>query len=219
MRRDLEREREDPGGAEKALVRSLLAGDEAAFEQFADEYLPALYRFAQRRLRDHEISEEVVQATAVKAISKLSGFRSEAALMTWLCAICRNEIAGYFRRRGREGTAVELDEQGVAAGAPIGSAPPDDPETRLLGLERSELVHEALDALPFHYGRALEWKYLERLPVREIAERLGMGPKAAESMLTRARSAFRELYSRLAEMPGGLSGPVAVAGGAGRREG
>jgi len=217
MRRELERESVDPQGAERALVRSLLAGDEAAFEQFADDYLPPLYRFAQRRLRDHELSEEVVQATAVKAVAKLSGFRGEAGLMTWLCAICRNEIAAHFRRRGREGIAVELDEQAVAAGASVGIDEPEDPELRLLGLERTELVHEALDALPPHYGRALEWKYLERLPVREIAERLGVGPKAAESVLTRARNAFRDLYRRLAEMPGGLTGPVAVADGAGRR--
>lgn len=217
MRRDLGREREDPRGAERALVQSLLAGDAAAFDEFADDYLPALYRFAQRRLRDHETTEEVVQATAVKAVAKLSTFRGEAGLMTWLCAICRNEIAAYFRRRGREGTPVELDEQAVAAGTSVGAAPPDDPEARLLGLERSELVHEALDALPPHYGRALEWKYLERISVREIAERLDMGPKAAESMLTRARKAFRDLYLRLAVMPGGLSGPVAVADGAARR--
>ena len=37
----------------------------------------------------------------------------------------------------------------------------------------------------------LEWKYVDGLPVQEIAQRLAIGPKAAESLLTRAREAFR----------------------------
>jgi RNA polymerase sigma-70 factor, ECF subfamily len=35
---------------EKALVERMLAGDEAAMEEFADEYFPGLYRFALSRL-------------------------------------------------------------------------------------------------------------------------------------------------------------------------
>jgi DNA-directed RNA polymerase specialized sigma24 family protein len=41
----------------------------------------------------------------------------------------------------------------------------------------------------------LEWKYIHELSVQEIAERLGVGYKAAESLLTRARAAFREGFS------------------------
>jgi DNA-directed RNA polymerase specialized sigma24 family protein len=43
----------------------------------------------------------------------------------------------------------------------------------------------------------LEWKYLDRVPVEEIATRLGLGAKAAESLLTRARQAFRTSYESL----------------------
>jgi DNA-directed RNA polymerase specialized sigma24 family protein len=55
----------------------------------------------------------------------------------------------------------------------------------------------ALDLLPPHYSQALEWKYLERLPVLEIAARMGVQAKAAESLLTRARQAFRTSYQSL----------------------
>jgi DNA-directed RNA polymerase specialized sigma24 family protein len=52
--------------------------------------------------------------------------------------------------------------------------------------------------LPDRYGDALKWKYLEELPVEQIAGRLGVGHKAAESLLTRARAAFRDSFSRVA---------------------
>ena len=55
-------------------------------------------------------------------------------------------------------------------------------------------MHEALDHLPVHYGQVLEWKYTDGLAVKEMAERLEMTPKAVESLLTRARVAFREQF-------------------------
>jgi RNA polymerase sigma-70 factor, ECF subfamily len=52
--------------------------------------------------------------------------------------------------------------------------------------------------LPAHYADALEWKYIDEVSVQEIGIRLGLGPKAAESLLTRARSAFRDAFRALA---------------------
>jgi DNA-directed RNA polymerase specialized sigma24 family protein len=70
------------------------------------------------------------------------------------------------------------------------------------------LVRLTLDQLPARYGDALEWKYVEGLSVKEIAVRLGVGPKAAESLLTRARQAFRDAFATLSPgLPGaGLEG-------------
>ena len=67
----------------------------------------------------------------------------------------------------------------------------DDPETALRRRELSALVRLMLDHLPGRYGDVLEWKYMEGLSVDEIAGRLGVGYKAAESLLARARAAFR----------------------------
>ena len=78
------------------------AGDEAAFEEFYDSYFQALYRFALARLgQDAELAKEMAQATVCKAIEKLSSYRGEAALFSWLCTICRFEISGHFKRERR----------------------------------------------------------------------------------------------------------------------
>ncbi len=52
-----------------------------------------------------------------------------------------------------------------------------------------------LDYLPDRYGDALEWKYIQELSVQEIAARLKVSPKAAESLLSRAREAFRDAFA------------------------
>lgn len=61
--------------------------------------------------------------------------------------------------------------------------------------ETARLVQVVLDRLPDRYGDALEWKYIEGLSVAEIAVRLGVATKAAESLLARARVAFRDAFS------------------------
>lgn len=178
---------------EKALIERMLAGDEAAMEELADEYFPPLYRFALARLGgDTELAREVVQTTVCKALAKLETFRGEAPLLAWLCACCRNEIRMSFRARKRLKT-VELEEDLASEG--------DLPEGALARKEKVRHVHAALDLLPPRYARALEWKYVERLPVKEIAERLRLGAKAAESLLTRARQAFREGYEQVSLGP------------------
>jgi RNA polymerase sigma-70 factor (ECF subfamily) len=175
-----------------ALARRMLAGEEVAFARFTRDYLPPLYRFALRRSHgDLELAREIVQATVCKAIARLDGYRGEALLTTWLCACCRNEIAAHYRRGGRE---VELDGEPAGRLAHALVAPGDSAEDAALNREMAARVHETLDALPPDYGRVLEWKYLEDLPVEEIARRLERHPKAAESLLTRAREAFRRQY-------------------------
>ena len=59
------------------------------------------------------------------------------------------------------------------------------------------IVEATLDSLPGRYGEVLEWKYIDGLSVTEIAARLGVGAKAAESLLTRAREAFRDAIKEL----------------------
>ena len=176
-----------PDGEERELVKRLRAGDESAFETFSEHYIAGLYRFALRRLdRDAELTREIVQSTVCKVIEKLDGYRGDAPLFTWMCAICRNEIAAHFRRAGRRPKEVALLEDVAQESA----------ET-----ETAELVHAALDRLPPSYARAMEWRYLDGLEVADVARRLALTYKAAESLLSRARSAFREVYERLDAAP------------------
>ena len=182
------------------LARRLIAGEEAAFSEFFEGYFSPLYRFALARMdHDADAAEEVVQATFCKAIPKLGTYRGEASLLTWLCTFCRHEISDYFRRSGSPHREVELveDQPEIAAALQSLAAASAGPEGSLLAREIARLVHVALDQLPLRYAHALEWKYAEGMSVQEIAARLGLSPKAAESLLTRAREAFREGFAAL----------------------
>ena len=191
----------DAHQSDRELVQRMLGGDEEAFRQFFDLHFPGLYRFALVRLgHDADAAEEVAQSALAKVVRKLHTYRGEASLFTWVCTFCRWEISAWHAQRSRRGVAVELIEESAevrAALESLSAVDSDGPRERLLRREVGALVRLTLDQLPVRYGDALEWKYVEGLSVKEIAVRLGVGPKAAESLLTRARQAFRDAFATL----------------------
>ena len=101
--------REPDLSGEQELLKRMLAGDERAFDAFFETYFPRLYRFALPRLRrDEDATREVVQGTLIKAMRRLDTFRGDAALFTWLCQICRREIADHVRTLRRHDSRVVL---------------------------------------------------------------------------------------------------------------
>jgi RNA polymerase sigma factor (sigma-70 family) len=99
---------------------------------------------------------------------------------------------------------AEDDQEVSAALESLGAVTGDGPEDALQREEVARFVHVALDLLPGRYADVLEWKYVDDLSVNEIADRLELTPKAAESLLTRARAAFRDGFSTLTRYGSGL---------------
>lgn len=184
-------------------MKRLLAGEERAFTQFFDENFSRLYRFALARLSDDpESTREVVQSALSKALMKIHTYRGESALFTWLCVICRNELIDWMRRNARYAEHIVLTEDYPEIRAVIESldAPlSDSPAAQYQRYEASRLIQVALDKLPPRYGDALEWKYIEGHSVKVIAHRLNLSVEAAQSLLARAKQAFREMYGTLTE--------------------
>lgn len=196
---------------DRAVARRILGGDEAAFRELFDRYFPRLYRFALARVGgDRDTAQDIVQETFCNAIERLDSYRGEAALYTWFCQICRNVLNDHFRKKGRGAERVVLIEDQPNARAilesltaPVG----DEPETGVWRQQLHRIVEATLDSLPGRYGEILEWKYIDGLSVAEIAQRLEVGGKAAESLLTRARGAFRDAIVELSGVAEDLSGP------------
>jgi len=186
---------------EKQLIQRMLGGDEQAFEAFFNAYFPRIYRFALPRLNgDVEAAREVVQAALAKAMRRIGDFRGESALFTWICQICRREAVDYIRSRRRHVKHLVLidDRPELRFAIEAIEAPEEYDLVRQYGrAEVGRLVRVVLDRLPSNYGDALEWKYMEGSSVEEIGERLGIGTIAAQSLLARARIAFREALEQV----------------------
>ncbi len=144
------------------------------------------------------MAEDVAQTTLTKAIDRLETYRGEAALFSWLCTICRHEISAVVKRAALVPVVLVEDDSSVRAAFESLIDPDGTPESALRSVELARQVKVTLDSLPVDYGDALEWKYIDGLSVVEIGNRLGRSRKAAESLLNRAREAFRDGFAALA---------------------
>ena len=182
---------------DRSLAARVAAGDQGAFDAFFKEYFPRLFRFTLTRVdNNEELAEEIVQRTMCIVVRKMGSFRGEALLFTWLCQICRSETSAVFRQRNlelREDIPIE-DHPAVQAALESVAADDGRPESAQRRDEIANFVRVTLEHLPTNYATALEMKYVLGCSVREIAEQLTIGEKAAESILSRARAAFKERF-------------------------
>jgi RNA polymerase sigma-70 factor (ECF subfamily) len=180
------------------LVGRLMSRDQVAFQEFFDDYFPRLFRFIVRRVGDdQEAARDIVQAALTRGVRRLETYRGEASLFTWLCQITRRELSDHLARLQREQTyvhrLVELEDDPNNR-AILESIPADaacEPEAVAQREDLAARVHAALDYLPSRYAKVLELKYLEELSVEAIAARLGVSVISVQSLLARARQAFR----------------------------
>lgn len=181
---------------ERELLRRLRRGEQAALDAFFAAHFDRLYRFIYYRAAgDRQAAEDITQESLIAALNGLERFDGRSALYTWLCGIARHKIGDHFRRLQR------LSELRDALSAEPATA--SDPYEQTEHAERRELVLASLQALPAHYQQALVLKYLDRVSGRELAAQLAISEDAAESLLARARSAFRRAYRERGAVPGG----------------
>jgi RNA polymerase sigma-70 factor, ECF subfamily len=181
---------------DRRLARRILGGDEQALRSFMDDYFPRLYRYAVHRLPNHADVEDVVQVTLTQAARRLETYRGEASLATWLIQICRHEISRQLHDNEVRSDMMApflSDDLLRSIVESIESDPEHSPEKTGRRAEIISLIQFALDQLPENYALALELKYIEGFSSKDIADRLSISDEATQSLLARARRAFRDV--------------------------
>lgn len=177
-----------------ALVDRMLRDDEQAMNEFCVLYFPRVYRFALLRLASPEDADDVVQVVLSNAARRIETYRGRSTLLAWLLAICRREVSKHLAAAGRHQDLVSLHarehvDEVEAVSAPAGAEPSAIAERHQLLAQ----VRESLDRLPERQALVLELKYVDGYSSQEIASRLDISDEAAQSLLARARRAFREV--------------------------
>ncbi len=174
------------------LIRAIQGGDRESLTMLYRQHVRAVWRYVHAHLSwDDQATEDVVSETFLAAVRTVQTFDPQRGTASgWLLGIARNKLRDHFRKAGRA-----AGDEPLAAGAAV-DATSDGPDGGLITAEARDAVIRTLNTLGDEERLALEWKYLESLSVREIAERLGRTEKAAEAILYRARVAFRRVYAR-----------------------
>jgi RNA polymerase sigma-70 factor (ECF subfamily) len=138
-----------------------------------------------------QVAEDLCSETFVAAADAAARSAIPDVSVRWLIGVARHKLADHWRRAAREERRLRL----------VGDATDDshDPWDAHLDSARALTVLEQLGP---HHRAALTFRYLDDLPVPDVAEVLGRTVHATEALLVRARAAFRRAYLDTEEVSG-----------------
>jgi RNA polymerase sigma-70 factor (ECF subfamily) len=148
-----------------------------------EEALPHVYGYLLARCGDRSLAEDLTAEAFLAAVVALRRPQAPEPTVPWLIGVARHKLADHWRRREREERGLRLVDSGTEHC--------DDPWDETIDAIRARTV---LAALGPHHRAALTLRYVDGLPVAEVAECLGRTVHATEALLVRARTAFRRSY-------------------------
>jgi len=190
----------DGGGPMQKLLSQAFGGDKDALGRLLDLHRGYLRAIAQRELGgklDARLdASDLVQQTCLSACREFSQFegRQVGEFIVWLGRIHEQNIKDVIRAHVQaDRRAVDRERRMDALGGQdwaADSAP--SPSARMLASEQAVVLTHALEKLPELQREAIRLRYLEGLPVAEIANRLGCSVSAVAGLLKRGMRALRE---------------------------
>jgi RNA polymerase sigma-70 factor (ECF subfamily) len=171
---------------DEVLLALYAGGDPAAARILTSRLVPRVLAYASRLLGgDRAEAEDVAQEAMLRLWRAAPGWRAgEARISTWLYRVVTNLATDRLRTRGRRGAHLPLDE----SPEPEDSGP--GAEAQMIEGERMDALSHALAALPDRQREAVVLRHLEGLSNPEIAEVMGVGVEAVESLTARGKRAL-----------------------------
>lgn len=163
----------------------------AALLKLYDTALPEVYGYLLSRCGSRAVAEDLTAEVFLAAVAAVR--RDDPPLVStgWLLGTARHKLVDHWRRSGREARGVQMIAAQVAVLV--------DPWDAQLDALRARQV---LERLGTHHRAALVLRYVDDLPVPQVAAALGRTLHATEALLVRARRAFRQTYTLGQEVDG-----------------
>lgn len=176
------------------LIEAIQAGDDSALNELIDRHREPLFRFVYRYLRDETATGDVVQETFVRVFFKAVKFAPKSSVRTWIYAIALNLCRDQFRKLARHRGELSLDAL-AREDAPKAEVPDTGPSpfARAAEADRFEHLQRAIDSLPQKLREALLLFSIEQRSQQEVADILGITPKAVETRVYHAKEKLRRM--------------------------
>lgn len=157
------------------------------------KYRNKIYWLAVSLTRNEKDAEDILQNVFLKIMSNIKNFRHEASLSTWIYRIAYNDSLMYLKKRYRE------RKFSVSLGGPPGATSSrlfvnweNLPDELLLENELKERINTAIREMPIKYRLVLLLHNTERLPLKDVAQILGLKLNSLKTRLHRAYIRLKE---------------------------
>ena len=180
---------------EVRLMLRVKADEPGAFAELLDQYWPRIFGRFYKQLGDRQEAEDLAQDVFMRLYRNRRRYQPRASFATWIYHIARNVARNALRSRRRRPcvslghlTHADHDESFVSR---LQANHQETPSRPLERAEAAGAVRSAVAGLALRQRTALELQFQD-CSYSEIAAELEMTPKAAKSLLYRARLQLRD---------------------------
>jgi len=181
-----------------ALMRQVMEGDHAAFENLVLRHQHAVVGTVAKMMGNPRDAEDIAQQVFVRLWKSAPRYKATAKFTTFLFTITRNLVFNESRKRKRR-KEHSLEEQEEDWHQELSDSQEKRPDEEALQAELKVAVDRAIDALPEKQRMAVILRRYENLPYEEIADVLELSVSAVKSQLFRARTTLRESLEQYLE--------------------
>lgn len=180
--------------ADKELVDRAVSGDADAFATLFQTHRGRVYAICLRMTNNVTEAEDLTQDAFMQVFRKLSTFRGESSLSTWLYRLAVNTILMHFRQRAPRAVSMD-DEIDCSDKPPLPRHEFGKPDGHLRSSVERIALMRALETLPHGYRRIFELHEIEGYAHREIARLLHCSIGNSKSQLHKARQRIQKILS------------------------
>ncbi len=181
--------------ADQELVRRVQEGDAAAFEALFHAHKARIYSICVRMTNNTAQAEDLTQEAFLQVFRKLSTFKGNSALSTWLYRIAVNTVLMHFRKKALRQVSLDEPSSGEVKHARREYGERDG---RLSGSVDRITLARAITDLPTGYRRIFLMHEVEGYEHQEIARILECSVGNSKSQLHKAKLRIREFLGRAA---------------------
>jgi RNA polymerase sigma-70 factor (ECF subfamily) len=145
------------------------------------EALPAVYGYLVRRSGSVELAEDLTSATFLAAADAVRRGGVDDLSVPWLVGVARHKLVDHWRHQAVVERSLRLLDGGA-----------DDPVDPMDEIVDADAARQVLLTLAPDHRTVLTLRYVDDLSVPETADLIGRSVHATESLLARARRAFRD---------------------------
>lgn len=175
---------------DEELIDRVQQGDHDAYRQLVERHQAFVFTTILSLVNQRELAEDLAQETFLQAYRSLPKFKVRSRFSTWLYRIARNKVIDWSRSKAKKAQSHEMELKDIYTAD-------NSFEDEVVMRDTTNRLRKLMRELPPHYRDVLTMHFERELSIREIAGRLNIPHKTAQTRFIRGK---KRLFQRWQEV-------------------
>ena len=163
---------------------------------FYDKYKSLVYNLALNYSTNKEDAEEITQDVFISVFKKMSGFRNESKIETWIYRVTINKSLDYLKAKKRFKRNFINEEISIDRVSQTEFADFNHPGVVLESKEKIQEIYRCINKLSEDHKTVIIFLKIENKTYSEVAKIMKISVKAVESLFIRAKKKLDVLLKK-----------------------